>query len=294
MQTDGPVNDRGSTCVVLVDNGSIRDHALLFTRKLARDLERRSGLRVIAASLAHSDRIPPEKLNGEPAWLLGSLLDTLAEQDTGAVVVLPLLMTRWGAIYNKVADVAKEAVSRHPGMQVVVGGGLVEPPDAGPRSIPWQLASAMQRSMDEAGVSHAEWIVVDHGSPVPEVAQVRDWVARQVAAMLPEGRAARVVAASMERREGPEYAFADPLLDVALRAAVERGVQEVWVAKLFLQPGRHSGRAGDVEQIVARVCKDHPQLKVHMPRQVFHQKHLTHVLHDRLQQAVGALAVVIR
>jgi hypothetical protein len=294
MQTTSPVNDRGSACVVLVDNGSIRDHALLFTRKLARDLACRCGLPVIAASLAHSDRIPDGKLHGEPAWLLQPLLDSLAAQQVHLVVVLPLLMTRWGAIYRKVAAIAGGAGICHPGMRVVLCGGLIEPPDAGPGSIPWQIATVMDRSMEEAGAKHAELIVVDHGSPVREVAQVRDWVAQQVQGMLPHGRVDRVVAASMERREGAEYAFADPLLDAALRGAVQRGVSDVWVAKLFLQPGRHSGRAGDVEQIVAGVCEDHPQLKVHMPRQVFHQKHLTQVLHDRLQQSVGDLAAVIR
>ena len=68
----------------------------------------------------------------------------------------------------------------------------------------------------------------------------------------------------MERRPGPAYAFADPLLENALRdrfdtfAAAkatapdteERSHLLVVVALLFLSPGRHAGPGGDIATIL--------------------------------------------
>ncbi len=92
-------------------------------------------------------------------------------------------------------------------------------------------------------------ILVDHGSPVPVVAAVRDRLADDLRARLGEA-VSGVLAASMERREGDAYAFNDPLLATALRTTgFDSG--EVIVAMQFLLPGRHAGPGGDVAQIIA-------------------------------------------
>jgi hypothetical protein len=62
----------------------------------------------------------------------------------------------------------------------------------------------------------------------------------------------------MERREGPEYAFNEPLLATAL----QRAPGDVIILMLFLLPGRHAGPDGDV----ATIAKEHakPGAQVHM------------------------------
>lgn len=60
-------------------------------------------------------------------------------------------------------------------------------------------------------------IVVDHGSPNKDVAAVRDRLAEELSHRLVAKNIAKTVqAASMERRPGEEFAFADPLLETAL------------------------------------------------------------------------------
>merc|ERR1711871_1772552 len=103
-------------------------------------------------------------------------------------------------------------------------------------------------------------IVVDHGSPSPEVAAVRDHLANQVRDELESEYASSatvtVVAASMERRPGEKYAFADPLLESVLQENIEGcGTGDVIVAMAFLSPGRHAGPGGDVADIIEEASK---------------------------------------
>jgi hypothetical protein len=58
-----------------------------------------------------------------------------------------------------------------------------------------------------------------------------------------------LIACSMERRDGPEYDFNEPLLEDALQQAKGEAV----ILMLFLLPGRHAGGDGDV----ATIAKEH-------------------------------------
>lgn len=272
-----------SELCLLVDNGSIRDHAALFTRKLASTLACQSGKSVMAVSLAHSDRIPLAKLNGEAVPLLLPTLHSLeGATSLTRLRVLPLLMVGEGIIYRKIASAAATFANRRPDVDVSMAPALVDPCERGEGSIPHLMASAVMRIIRERSLRGAEVIIVDHGSPVEAVARLRDWVADEVRRQLPEGIAARVVAASMERREGEAFAFADPLLEAALADAARRGVSDVVVAKMLLQPGKHSGRRGDIETILERVSNEHASLAVHQPRQIFRQNDLISLLLRRL------------
>ena len=58
-----------------------------------------------------------------------------------------------------------------------------------------------------------------------------------------------LIACSMERREGAEYDFNEPLLEHALQQAKGEAI----ILMLFLLPGRHAGGEGDV----ATIAKEH-------------------------------------
>ena len=67
--------------VILVDNGSKRPSSTLALRDSASKLSRKLGGReVLPASLAYSDNIAAEKLDGVPATTLSSSLAELAER----------------------------------------------------------------------------------------------------------------------------------------------------------------------------------------------------------------------
>ena len=87
-----------------------------------------------------------------------------------------------------------------------------------------------------------------NGSPARVVIDVRNALAKQLGALL--GPAFTVSPASMERREGAEYDFGEPLLECLLRSS-GWNAGEVIVAMQFLLPGRHAGPDGDV----ARICR---------------------------------------
>ena len=55
----------------------------------------------------------------------------------------------------------------------------------------------------------------------------------------------QLIACSMERREGEQYAFNEPLLESALSQVTNRAI----ILMQFLLPGRHAGPGGDVAQI---------------------------------------------
>ena len=59
----------------------------------------------------------------------------------------------------------------------------------------------------------------------------------------------------MERREGTEYDFNDPLLETLLEQKKASGSSCVILAQLFLAPGRHAGPNGDISEICAPFIK---------------------------------------
>ena len=46
----------------------------------------------------------------------------------------------------------------------------------------------------------------------------------------------------MERREGSEYDFNDPLLESLIKELEEKKIKKLVLAQLFLSPGRHAGK----------------------------------------------------
>jgi sirohydrochlorin ferrochelatase len=135
------------------------------------------------------------------------------------------------------------------------------------------------------GDSLAAVLLVDHGSPMRAVTAVRDHVTAQLRTRL--GAAVRgVTAASMERRPGPEYAFADPLLAAAFdQPGLDAG--PVVVAMLFISPGRHAGKKGDVARICAAAGERHPGLQAVMTEPIGSHPGLIPVLVDRVAAALA-------
>jgi len=88
----------------------------------------------------------------------------------------------------------------------------------------------------------------DHGSPIPEVTRCRNFFASAIRTELGL-KDDELIACSMERRDGPEYDFNEPLLEDALQQAKGEAV----ILMLFLLPGRHAGGDGDV----ATIAKEH-------------------------------------
>ena len=88
---------------------------------------------------------------------------------------------------------------------------------------------------------------VDHGTPVLDVNRVREEVGESLKERMSE-HISGFSTCSMERREGEQYDFNEPLLENLLAEKKEK-FEEVLVAQLFLSPGRHAGEGGDLYRI---------------------------------------------
>lgn len=90
----------------------------------------------------------------------------------------------------------------------------------------------------------------------------------------------------MERREGPEYAFNEPLLEQALRQPpFDRG--DVIVALQFLAPGRHAGAEGDIAAICAAAEAAQPGLRTHLTTTLGAHPQVVDVLASRFRAVVA-------
>jgi sirohydrochlorin ferrochelatase len=270
--------------IVIVDNGSLRSHSVLFCRTLARNLERRLRIPVLATSLDHSHRIPESQLRGIPARLFEPTLFELARNSPKTrIVIVPFMLIAGGAIHSKVLASVDAVRSQHPYVSLTLTETMHAPTDTPEDGITGLLADNVKKRLNDHPNTRPHIVVVDHGSPFPASAAARDHIASQLLAAL-GARVLAVTACSMERRPGPEYAFNDPLLEVALEHLAEHSSAPVWLARLFLQPGKHSGRHGDIDTICNLVRMRHPDWVLEDLPKVFCQKSLTKLVLLRLEQ----------
>lgn len=276
------------TCIFLVDNGSLRPAATQSLRRIAASLSERAGHNVQAASLLHSNKIPPEQVDGIPATTLGAAATRAAEQGERDFLVLPLFFGPSKALTGYLPERMGRLQEEHPGVSVRVASPLMDlqgPLDLRLARILRDGVLARDGELSKTRPGQRPSVaLVDHGSPVPEVTAVRNALAGQLGALL-EGEAARVTACSMERREGDQYRFNEPLLEHLLgQPGFDSG--PVILSMLFLSPGRHAGPGGDVETICAEACEHHPGLETAITPLAGEHEGLLEILSDRLEQAL--------
>jgi sirohydrochlorin ferrochelatase len=274
--------------IALLDNGSLRPAATLALRRTAAALAERVGRSVYPVSLLHSNKIPADELGGEAAATFGPWLRRRAEAGAREFVVVPYFLGPSRALTEYLPE--RVAKLREPWLDLVVrvapalGEGGAAAVDRLAAVLEERTQAVLASCVNSA--ARAAVAVVDHGSPEPKVTVLRDAVAARLRERL--GSAVRAVApCSMERREGDEYAFADPLLAALLeREPFDRGV--VIAAMLFLSPGRHAGPDGDVAQICRAAEAAHPELRVTMTDLLGGHPALIELLAERLEQGLRA------
>lgn len=232
---------------ILFDNGSLRAAATVSLRKVASALEAAPGMpfgsRVIPASARFSTRVDPSELDGVPAELAHEVLARITAEGTESdVILLPFFI---GPADTAVKFVPGKAPD-FPGLNVRVAPPLVSPHDD-------RVARALQSRVEEvvrkAGIDPIDGeysvLLCDHGSPSASVGVARDTVSVQLAALI--GRT--VTGCAMERRDGPEYDFNNPMLEDLIRT-LPVDASPVVIALLFLGPGKHAGAGGDIAEII--------------------------------------------
>jgi len=261
----------------------LRPASTLNLRRIAATLSENTGIPVKAASLLHSNKVPAEDLEGTPATTLGPAATKHAQQGSREIVMLPFFFGPSRALTGYLPERMGTLRESYPDVTVRVASPLVDL--QGPVDL--RLARMLKDGVLEQMTPGAKPAValVDHGSPIPEVTAVRNVLAGQLSALL-EDEAHSVAAASMERREGDEYRFNEPLLENLLD---QRGFNtgEVILSMLFLSPGRHAGKDGDVAGICAEAEQRNPGLQTAISRLAGEHQGMVDILADRLEQALN-------
>lgn len=223
--------------LLLTDNGSLQPAATLRLRALAAELGRRLGRKVEPVSVLHSDKIDPALLGDTPARTFEPYAREAKAAGVGSLEVLPLFIGPSLALTEFLPELARKA-----GVALEIKPTLWSPgrEDA--------LVPLLLDNLAATGWTKGSGTVLlcDHGSPIREVTAAREDLAARLRERLglePD----ELVGCAMERREGPAYAFNEPMLADALARA--RG--KVAVLMLFMLPGRHAGPGGDVATICA-------------------------------------------
>jgi len=252
-------------------------------RRLAAALGERVGEEIHPVSLLHASKVSPLELEGRPADTFEPFLRRQVAAGVRDFLVLPLFFGRSGALTGFIPEKAEAARSELGPFHLRLGDVLYPLPTGEPRLVQILLDNILV-SADAEGLSPSRVVLVDHGSPLPQVTQVR----RALAADLRERFGAGTVLdeAVMERRAGREYDFNGELLENVLsRLAGDRPEHPVILAMLFLSAGKHAGPGGDIEQICGRVESENPGFRTLPTPLVGSHPGLIDILESRYRRA---------
>ncbi|RLN91745.1 hypothetical protein BBJ28_00024992 [Nothophytophthora sp. Chile5] len=281
--------------VALVNIGSLRAEPFLDLRQISFRLSRSLGQPVVPCSFRFSDRVDPEELHGLQAKTLERVLTehlALRGEQTREATILPMFFGNSSTLTDflpKVLQKSWTAAKLPPSasLNVRVGQCLVNRENSSDTRIAQILLERIQAVVSlETEEKEVTVVIVDHGTPNRDVHEAREFVAQQLRSLLKPDTVKLVGTACMERREGAEYDFNDPLLAVALdHYAISTGI--VVVAKMFLSDGRHAGEKGDIEEIVDGVIARHPGVDIRATESLGTHEILSEILLDRYRNAVA-------
>ena len=263
--------------LLLVDNGSSRPESTLNLRRLAERLSETVGRRVHPVSLQHAHKIPPDALGGVAADTFHPFMAKRLAEGDRRFILLPLFFGPSRALSSFVPDQVTRLSAEFGAFELTQAQVLCPLPEGEPR-----LARILCDQLPPATTPQRRVILVDHGSPIPQVTAVRRYLAATLQPLLPPD--SPLLEAVMERREGSEYDFNGELLEEVLLQAAQADEQTpIALSLLFMSPGRHAGSGGDIEAICQRVAKRHPELSIEISDLVGEHGGLIPILHDRLR-----------
>lgn len=282
----GCITMRDETCYLISDNGSYRPEATLSLRRLADRLGSRVGKTVHPVSLLHSARIPVDQLDGIAAEIFEPFVIKKLEEGVRRFHVTPLFFGPSAAILEYMPQRVEVLRASWPDLEVRISPCLVNPEEAEDERMANILIDHIETVREQRGFKTPSVALVDHGAPRIKVTEVRNHLAGQLRHLLQEGDFPVVTACSMERRDGDEYAFNEPLLERVIGSAGFE--KEVIVSMLFASPGRHAGPGGDVAKICEEATGSRPELEWQMTELVAGHDGIIDLLASRFEEGVAS------
>ncbi|MEJ2610562.1 MAG: CbiX/SirB N-terminal domain-containing protein [Candidatus Thiodiazotropha sp.] len=269
--------------ILLADNGSTRTEAVLNLRKLAQQLSKLCQHRVFPVPLQHANKISKQQLNGEPIDTLEPFLRKKLSEGERQFLLIPLFFGNSRALTSFIPKQVDSLQTRFGPFTLKQSEVLYPLPQGEPR-LAAIVYEQLKSNLDNKKPPHI--ILVDHGSPIPEVTEVRKRVAKDLRDLLVSN--AIVNEAVMERREGQAYDFNGDLLEkLLITIAKTTPNQHINLAPLFLSPGRHAGPGGDIEIICDQVRQRYPMLSIHIAPLVGQHPSLLDILLERLNSGLA-------
>ncbi len=270
------------TTFLLVDNGSIKAAATLQLRRIAQQLSERSGKQVYPVSLQHAGRIPAAALNGVKAAVFADFLRKKLAAGERCFMVLPLFFGHSRALSVFIPE-QQALLEQDFGRFTLTLADVLYPLPRGDQRLADIIYAHIQQTAMNAALPFKNIVLVDHGSPLPQVTQVRNKVTAQVLSQLKQiAPSINLSSAAMERRVGRRYDFNGILLADWLVKKAEQGEKSAIVALLFSLPGRHAGEDGDIVTICDAVMQRYPTFKIAISPLVGEHPLLLEILQDRL------------
>jgi len=272
--------------ILLSDNGSTRANATLQLRELANKLSLQTGYTVHPVSLQHANRIPKEALNNMPAQVFPDFIEQQLIKDNKDFILLPIFFGKSKALTKFVPDIVDSLKNKYGEFQLKVADVIYPLPEG--ENLLCEIIH--DHIVDTAKKENADLnnvVLVDHGSPIPQVTNVRKHIAQSVQDLLSAD--ASLEQAVMERREGSEYDFNGDLLENWLKQKVQSGATSVIVILMFFLAGRHAGADGDIAEICNSVMKEHPELKISISPLISEHPKFLSILESRLNDAIKSI-----
>jgi len=248
-----------SPICLLVDNGSLQADSILSLRKVANRLSSELSLEVIPVGLLHSNKIKPSELDGVNAYTIETFLNSKIGKQSKNLLIIPFF---FGPSRGITDFLQRKLLSWETGSKERSFEILQCLHKKGDLTLAKALFDETIKIIKEKGFSKPHVVMVDHGTPVSEVNDVREEVGRQLAKLLSDSISG-FSTSSMERRAGKEYDFNEPLVENVLHGWGMDNVKQVVVPLLFLLPGRHAGKGGDLHNIFDKTRKEFDDIKIY-------------------------------
>jgi hypothetical protein len=242
--------------IALIDNGSLEPAAHESLRSAALALGEKAQCRVESVSWKHSSRIPAASLQGGAAHTLSPWIRAQVEAGEREFIFVPFFISPQGAIGSALRRDLEALQRETGGFDFVFTDGL-----AAANALPAIVADRMRETMNALELKRPSVVVVDHGGPSRNSADIRNQVSDILRLGLGE-TIGSLSPASMESPDGPDFDFNRPLLaEVLAQPSFNTG--DVLIAPLFLSPGRHAGPKGDLAEIARAAELRSPGLRCH-------------------------------
>jgi sirohydrochlorin ferrochelatase len=264
---------------LLVDNGSLRPEAIFSLRRVAQKLSIETEFEVLPVGLLHSNKIKPSDLDDIKTETVGTFLTSPRGKKEKSLLILPLFLgpsrgiTEW--LVSRLEEWRREEVGRS--YQVLDCLHI-----DGDHRLAQALVGEINNLIDREHLSTPRVAMVDHGTPIAEVNRVREQVGADLR-KIQNYTESEFSTCSMERREGDQYSFNEPLLEGLLLKWGQEGSREVVVALFFLLSGRHAGEGGDLAKICENASSLFPQMKIYQTNPLAEHDIVFSILKEKLE-----------